>query len=171
MNGVNQVAQYNFSALQAEHLPVIREIYNYYIQNTTATFHTQPLTPTEMQGLVFFNNPKYQTYAICNGLQVCGYVLLAQHKKRATYDRTAEVTLYLAPAFTGKGIGSLALNFIEAAARQAKFHVLVATICGENLPSIRLFTKNGYSQCAHYHEVGWKFDRWLDLVAFEKRLG
>jgi L-amino acid N-acyltransferase YncA len=164
------MAQYNFLALQEAHLPSIRDIYNYYIQNTTATFHTQPLTPNEMRELVFFNNPKYQAYAICNEHQVCGYILLTQHKKRAAYDLTAEVTLYLEPGLTGKGIGSQALRFIETAAREAKFHVLVATICGENLSSIRLFTKNGYSQCAHYHEVGRKFDRWLDLVAFEKIL-
>jgi L-amino acid N-acyltransferase YncA len=161
----------SFSVLQESHLPVIREIYNHYVRNSTATFHTQPLTLGELRELVFFSNPKYQTYAICNELQVCGYVLLTRHKKRAAYDQTAEVTLYLDPAFTGKGFGSQALHFIEATARQAQFHVLVATICAENRPSIRLFTKNGYRQCAHYHEVGRKFERWLDLLAFEKILG
>ncbi|MGD8401269.1 MAG: GNAT family N-acetyltransferase [Bacillota bacterium] len=164
------MADYKFLDLQEAHLPVIREIYNYYVKNSTATFHTQPLTPSEMRELVFFNNPKYQTYAICHGEQVCGYVLLTRHKKRAAYGRTAEVTLYLAPGFTGMGIGSQALHFIEERARLAGFHLLVATICGENLPSIGLFTKNGYTQCAHYHEVGRKFERWLDSVAFEKIL-
>jgi L-amino acid N-acyltransferase YncA len=164
------MVNYHFLALQEAQLPIIRKIYNYYIKNTTATFHTQPLTPGEMRELVFFNSPKYQTYAICHQEQVYGYVLLTQHKKRAAYDRTAEVALYLAPDFTGMGIGSQALHFIEKHARQAGIHVLVATICGENQRSISLFAKNGYTKCAHYHEVGRKFDRWLDLVAFEKKL-
>jgi L-amino acid N-acyltransferase YncA len=160
--------QYHFEPLQETHLAPVCDIYNYYIRNTTATFHTFPLTMNEMRELVFFNNPKYQTYAICREQQVCGYILLTQHKKRAAYDRTAEVTVYLTSAHTGRGLGSTALRFIEERARQARFHVLVATVCGENRPSIRLFLKNGYSQCAHYHEVGRKFERWLDLVAFEK---
>jgi L-amino acid N-acyltransferase YncA len=162
--------QYHFAPLQEAQLSRVRAIYNHYVQNTTATFHINPLSINELRKLLFFNNTKYQTYAICDSHQVCGYVLLTRHKIRAAYDRTAEVSLYLDPANTGRGLGSAALRFIEERARQVRFHVLVASICGENQPSIRLFTKNGYSQCAHYHEVGCKFGRWLDLVAFEKIL-
>jgi phosphinothricin acetyltransferase len=67
-------------------------------------------------------------------------------------------------------VGSAALSFIESRAREREFHNLLAIICGENIASIRLFEKHGYTQCAHYHEVGKKFGRWLDVVSFEKLL-
>jgi L-amino acid N-acyltransferase YncA len=49
-------------------------------------------------------------------------------------------------------------------------HVLMATICGENDKSIRLFEKNGYFKCAHYKEVEEKFGELLDVVAYQKIL-
>lgn len=161
---------YQFIPLQETDLSRVLEIYNYYVVNSTATFHTNPLTLNEMRELVFFNNPKYQTFLIIRGEETCGYVLLTRHKARAAYDHTAEVTVYLHPQFTHQGLGTLALQYIESFARTRQFHVLVATVCGQNHSSIRLFEKNGYSQCAHYHEVGRKFEQWLDLVAYQKIL-
>ena len=162
------MSEYLFEEIQAEHLPDVREIYTYYILNSTATFHQHILSLAEMRELVFFDNPKYITYIILDQGKLCGYVLLTQHKKREAYDTTAEVTIYLQPNYTGKGLGSRALKFIEAKAVANGFHVLVATICGENEQSLKLFEKSGYTKCAHYKEVGRKFDRWLDLIAYQK---
>ncbi|TCL61462.1 phosphinothricin acetyltransferase [Hydrogenispora ethanolica] len=158
-----------FEELREESLPEVLAIYTHYVQNTTATFHAHALSLAEMREVVFFDSPKYQTYAIraASGV-ICGYVLLTQHKKREAYDGTAEVTIYLHPDFTGQGIGGQAIAFIEKAARERNFHVLVATICGQNAASIQLFERNGFSRCAHYREVGRKFGQLLDVVAYQK---
>lgn len=123
-----------------------------------------------MRDLVFFDNPKYKTYVILAENELFGYVLLTQHKKREAYDTTAEVTVYLKPEWTGKGLGSLAVQYIEAFAQASEIHTLIATICGENDKSIKMFEKNGYLKCAHYKEVGKKFGNWLDVVAYQKIL-
>lgn len=156
--------------LTEDRLPEITSLYNYYVLNTTATFHAHPLSAGEMRELVFFDNPKYGTFFISQGEQLLGYLIITQHKKREAYDGTAEVTIYLKPDCTGKGIGSTALQFAEEIAGKAGIHVLVATICGENAASIRLFEKNGFVKCAHYKEVGKKFGQWLDVVAYQKIL-
>lgn len=161
---------YQFNAIQETDLPQVLEIYNHYVVNSTATFHLNPLTLNELKELVCFNSPKYQTFTIRRAGQLYGYVLLTRHKVRPAYDHTAEVTVYLDPHFTHQGVGTLALQYIEAFARTKQFHVLVATICGENQSSIRLFEKNGYQKCAHFREVGQKFGRWLDSTAFQKIL-
>jgi L-amino acid N-acyltransferase YncA len=162
------MTQYRLEELREEQLPGIMEIYNYYVLNTTATFHAHPLTIDEMKELVFFVSPKYKTFAIMNDHNLCGYVILTQHKKREAYDGTAEVTVYLKPDCIGKGLGSLAVKHIEEIAKQRNIHVLVATICGENDKSIKLFEKNGYFKCAHYKEVGKKFEQLLDVVAYQR---
>ncbi len=136
--------------------------------NTTATFHTHELSKDEMREIVFFTNQKYRTYVvICSGA-LCGYVILAQYKKRGAYDDTAEVAVYLKPDYTGRGIGSRALSFIKEVAKRERIHTLIASICGENTASIRLFEKNGYFKCAHYKEVGIKFGRLLDVISYQK---
>lgn len=100
-----------------------------------------------------------------------GTPLRRSSKKREAYDSTAEATVYLKPGFTGKGIGNLAVKFIEEYALTQGFHALIALICGENTESIKVFEKNGYEKCAHYKEVGKKFGQWLDVVAYQKIIG
>lgn len=159
-----------FEKMNKEFVPEILDIYTYYVLNSTATFHESPLTIDEMQELVIFDDPKYDAYAILEGNDICGYVILTQYKKREAYRFTGEVTIYLRPGCIGRGVGSLAIGFIEDVARQKGFHSLVAIICGENAKSIRLFERNGYVKCAHFKEVGMKFGRWLDIVDYQKIL-
>jgi len=157
-----------FEKVKEEHLHDLLDIYTYYVLNTTATFHDKPLSIGEMKDLVIFEDSRYEAYVIKDGTRLCGYVILTQHKKREAYDNTGEVTIYLKSDWIGKGIGSLAITFVERIAKIKGFHVLIATICGENEKSIRLFERNGYVKCAHYKEVGRKFGSWLDVVAYQK---
>jgi phosphinothricin acetyltransferase len=78
--------------------------------------------------------------------------------------------LYLRPEFSGKGIGSDVLVFLEKFAIGNGIRVLIASISGENSASIKLFTRAGYEKCAHYREVGEKFGRILDVVDYQKIL-
>ncbi len=162
------MAEYVFRAMEERFLDEVLEIYCHYVLNTTATFHAHAPTRDEMRALVFFARERYRTFVILAGDEVCGYVLVCQHKPREAYDGTAEVSVYLKPAYTGRGIGRLALRHIEEFAGEQGLHVLVATITGENERSIGLFARNGYERCAHYREVGRKFGRLLDVVAYQK---
>ena len=157
-----------FEEVKEEHLQVLREIYTYYVLNTTATFHAHELTIDEMKKLVIFENEKYRTILIKQDEILYGYVILTQYKPREAYDSTAEVTVYLKPEYIGKGIGSTALQYIEAFANERGIHALMATICGENRKSINLFERNGYERCAHFKEIGKKFGQLLDIVQYEK---
>lgn len=160
-----------FEEMREEHIDAVLDIYNYYIANTTVTFHLRPLRKSEMGKIVFFEDPKYKAYVIKYDGILCGYAVLGKHKERPAYDVTAEVAVYLRHDFTGKGIGRFAVQFIEGIALQNKgIHSLIATVCSENKESMRLFEKSGYVQCAHYKEVGKKFGRYLDLIAYQKTL-
>lgn len=156
--------------IRPEHLPEVLTIYNYYVENSTATFHTRPLTEEEMRGIVFFNDPKHRTFVILSGGSVCGYVLLTRFKAREAYDSTAEVTIYLRHGCERKGLGSRSIRFIEDYGKKQGFHSLMSVITGENEASIALFAGAGYEKCAHYREVGRKFDRYLDVVCYQKIL-
>lgn len=159
-----------FVEMTEEHLDAVTEIYNYYILETTATFHIVPVTAQEMREIVFFDEPRYRTFIITVQGTLCGYVLVCPFKKREAYRRTAEVTVYLRHDCTGRGVGFKAVKYIEGFAASQGISVCIAVICGENAASIRLFEKCGYAKCAHYHQLGEKFNRLLDVVAYEKHL-
>ncbi|MGE5391620.1 MAG: N-acetyltransferase family protein [Deltaproteobacteria bacterium] len=153
------------------HLPAVLEIYRHYVLNTSSTFHTVVPTADEMRTMVYFDHPVYRTFVMLSDDEICGYVILDQHKKREAYDGTAEVSVYLRPDHVGQGIGTAAIQYIEEYAIDQGLHALVATISGENGRSIKAFERNGYVKCAHYREVGKKFERYIDVVAYEKLLG
>lgn len=160
-----------FEELKKEEIEEILHIYNYYVLNSSATFHKHIVDLEEMKSIVFFKGPVYKTFAIKNKGNICGYVLITTFYKREGFNGTAEVSIYLDHRYKGKGIGRLALDFIEEYAKSFGLHSLVAIICSENTESIRLFETEGYNICGHYKEAGTKFGRKLDVLVFQKILG
>ncbi|SDW54571.1 GNAT family N-acetyltransferase [Paenibacillus sp. CF384] len=159
-----------FEKYTDQYLEQVRLTYNYFVEHTTVSFDMHPYSSEQMKQLIEPTADIYRSYIIKLDGQYAGYALLTQHKKRPAFHVTADVTIYLDPAFTGKGIGREAMVFIEGVARELKFHSLVALICTENDSSIALFKKLGYEQVACYKEIAYKFERWLDLASFQKIL-
>jgi phosphinothricin acetyltransferase len=161
---------YHYIAVREKHLQSLAEILNYYVINTTVTFHTQVLSAEDMYAKVFFSDPIYGTFLIMEEKEIVGYCTLMQWKKQQAYRHTAEVSIYLKPDFTAKGIGSHALNYLEKIAEQNDIRTLIAGCCAENTSSIKLFEKNKFVQCAYFKQVGFKFGRYLDTLYLQKVL-
>jgi len=162
--------QLTFEEISETHIEEVREIYNYYVRNTTISFDLEDVTLDQMKISVINENPRFKSFVIYENGTMKGYVLLTQYKKKQAYDICGEVTIYLKPDCLGEGIGSHALLHIERIAREQGFKTLVTTICSENARSIALFEKHGYVQCALYREVAIKFNRSLDIICHQKIL-
>lgn len=157
--------------IQVDDLAFICDVYNYYIKNSTATFHTEHVGIEEIKTIVPYNHHKYETFIIKNKKgENCGYAYLGYYKPRQAYDRTAEVTIYLKPDMSGKGYGKEALDLIETIAKTKDIKVLLGVITAENEASVRVFEKCEYEKCAHFKQVGEKFGKILDVVIYEKIL-
>ena len=157
-----------FEAVREEHVPPLTALFNHYVEHTASLFVTQPIDSGEMRSMLFFEDPRHRAFAVCADGALAGYVSLHSHRPRAAYRDTAEVTLYLAPQYTGRGIGTRAAGFIEEYARKRGFHVLLASIAGGNAASVRLFEKMGYTKAGHFKELGYKHGQWLDVLWYEK---
>jgi phosphinothricin acetyltransferase len=162
----------HFPPITHDDLPVVKEIFDYYILHSTATFHSEKITLPELEEMIYLDNPRYPSFLIRDGPadEVIGYCFLSHYKKRQAYNRTAEVSIYIKPGSTGKGIGTTAMKIIEEAAKAGGIHVLVGTLCSENHASIRLLEKTGYTKAAHLRNVGEKFGKILDVVIYQKEI-
>ncbi len=156
--------------MRKEWLGEAARVYQWYVDNSTATFQLGPTSEAEMEGLLFFAKERYRSFAAFGEGRFIGYGIVTQFKAREAYDTTAEVTVYFDHGATGKGYGALMVAHLEAWARERGLHALLAIISGENEASIKLFSRLGYPECARYREVGRKFDRWVDVVVHEKIL-
>ncbi|WP_219837896.1 GNAT family N-acetyltransferase [Paenibacillus sp. R14(2021)] len=159
-----------FEAYSDRYLEQVRGTYNYFVEHTTVSFDLRPYSAEQMKQLIEPLADMYRSYVVLAEGQYAGYLMLTQHKKRPAFNVTAELAIYLEPSFTGQGIGKEAGLFLEETARALNYHSLVAAICTENAGSIALFGKLGYKQVACYEEIAYKFDRWLDLVCYQKLL-
>ncbi|MCF8715260.1 N-acetyltransferase [Joostella atrarenae] len=160
----------SYKDIQEEELPLVKEIYDWYIANSTATFHTQPITLDELKELLYFNHHLYHSFLIYADNELAGYCFTTHFKKRQAYDRTAEVTIYLKNGFEGKGVGKKVLYFLEEKAKTNGIKNLLGIITGENTASIALFRKCGYFECANFRNVGEKFGKILDVVTYQKEI-
>jgi phosphinothricin acetyltransferase len=161
-----------FREANVEELRFVLDLYNFYILNTTAVSDYETITLEELQARLSYQTKQYKTFLVCHESEknVVGFCFLTQFRKKPAYDSTAEIGIYLKPEHTGKKLGQSMIRFLEEYAKQNRIEVIIASISGENSPSIRLFEKMGYEQCAHYKQVSRKFDRRIDLVCYEKIL-
>jgi phosphinothricin acetyltransferase len=94
---------------------------------------------------------------------VRGYAHASKWKGRCAYRHSAEVTVYLHPAFTGRGIGSKLYEALLADLRERGFHTAIGGIALPNPSSIALHERFGFRKVAHFDEVGWNFGGWIDV--------
>lgn len=159
-----------FIDLQETHLPELKKIYDFYVEESTATFHIQKQSLSQLKEFIPINHPKYKSYIIKNSNEILGYCYFGAYKSREAFSKTAEVTIYLKQNSQKKGVGQRALKHLEKAASQQGIKVLLAVITGENQASIRFFKKAGYQKCGLFKEVGEKFKKTLDLFICQKFL-
>jgi len=159
-----------FVDLKEADLELVKEIYDYYIENSTATYYTEKISVDELREFIPVQHKKYKSFLIKVDNELCGFCYISQYKKRQAYDRTAELSLYLKPEYTGRGIGKIALEYLEKVAKNNGISVLIGIISGDNESSIKLFEKNGYEKCAHYKQIGEKSNKVLDVVSYQKIL-
>ena len=95
---------------------------------------------------------------------VAGYVTYSAFRPHPGYRHTVEHSVYVVPAFRGRGIARTLMAALVAHARSAGMHVMMAGICSSNTGSIALHERLGFTTVGVLPEVGRKFDRWLDLT-------
>ena len=100
---------------------------------------------------------------------VVGWAALSAVSGRAVYAGVAEVSIYLAPAYQGQGIGRQLLTALIAASEQAGFWTLQAGVFPENVGSVALLKKCGFRVVGVREKLGQMKGRWRDVLLLERR--
>ena len=152
-------------------LPAILAITNDAILHTTAIWS---LTPTTLQArrawLEERQGSGFPVLVAAEGEAVLGFASYGGFRPWEGYRESVEHSLYVARERRGRGVGKALLERLIAHAGEAGKHVMIAGIAGDNAVSLRLHAAFGFREAGRLHEVGRKFDRWLDLVLLERFL-
>ncbi|MGC6425654.1 MAG: GNAT family N-acetyltransferase [Akkermansiaceae bacterium] len=143
--------------------PVLMRIYNHYIEHTVVTFEEILIDAPEMAHRIAEISANCPYFVIENENGVHGYAYLSLFRTRRAYQHSYEFSIYLDPAQTEKGYGSLLLEKLIAVAREKNFHALIGGIALPNKASEGLHEKFGFQKVAHFPETGRKFGKWIDV--------
>lgn len=162
--------KYIFKKMTPEGLKHSLAVFNSYILNSTAVWLTEKISLKQFREIISYGGKKYRSFTITAGGEFCGFCCFRQYNKRQGYDRTAELSIYLKPEFTGQGAGSAAIKLLEKQAKQTGVKVLIGSISGDNKTSVKLMKKFGYTKCGHFKKVGEKSGKILDVIYYQKIL-
>ena len=149
-------------------LPAVLDIYNHVILNTTSVYSEQPHT-YEMR-LNWFNDRIASGFPVLVAElegEVAGFSSFGHFRVWPCYRYTVENSVYVHVDHRGKGVSKLLLQPLIDRAREMGMHAMIAGIDADNEVSYRLHQSFGFVEVAHFKEVGFKFNRWLDLKFME----
>jgi phosphinothricin acetyltransferase len=145
----------------------ICDIYNHHVANTIVTFEEEPVTENEMKQRIENITSKFPWLVYEEEQVIAGYAYASQWRTRSAYRYAAETTVYIHEDFKGKGIGTaLYIKLIENM-KALSFRSLIGGVSLPNNASIALHEKLHFKKVAHFEQVGFKLNRWIDVGYWE----
>jgi phosphinothricin acetyltransferase len=145
-------------------LPVINEIYNHCVLHSTCTYQVEPET-MEGRGKWFVaHGHKHPVIVLEDGGAVVAWGSLSRYHARAAYSATVENSVYVHHDFHRRGFGRALLAELIRLARLAGHHTIIAAIDAEQAASVALHREFGFVEAGRLAQLGWKFNRWLDVI-------
>ncbi|WP_420576478.1 GNAT family N-acetyltransferase [Ekhidna sp.] len=144
-------------------------IYNHYILHSHATFEIDPVSEEEMRNRIKklqdeFNLP---WLVLEEQNQIIGYAYATQWKARVAYSKTTETSIYLHKDQGGKGYGLPLYSELMNQLKALGYHAIIGGMSLPNETSRVLHEKLGFKKIGEFKEVGFKFDRWIDVGYWE----
>jgi phosphinothricin acetyltransferase len=167
----------------AADLPAINDIYNHYVPISTTTYDYEPMPLEERQRwferhesihpvTVAYHDESEPPSPTASSLQptaspIVGWGSLHTFRHKPGYRLTVENSVYVHPDNQREGIGSAILLDQIARARALGLRAIIAGIDAEQTASLGLHYKHGFREVGRFGQIGYKFDRWLDVIFME----
>lgn len=152
-------------------LPAVKEIYNYAVLNTTATYDINPRDDKYFANMLSEHTSKYLLAVYEDNGDIIGYVALSQFSRRDAYDITAELSVYVKADCQNKHIGTQLMEYaLSYAQTENRFLTIVSLITSDNEHSIYLHKKFGFEFGGKIKNAGFKFNRMLGVDIYYKNL-
>jgi len=133
----------------------IQAIYTPYVEKTAFTFEYEVPSVQEFEKRICKTLEKYPYLVAEENGQVLGYAYASTYYARTAYDW---------------GIGSALYTALEEELQARGYLRFLACIAVPNEASISMHEKRGYVQVAHFPKIGYKFNKWHDIVWMQKTI-
>lgn len=164
--------------VQIQDAKALLEIYAPYVQNTAVTFEYQVPSLQEFEERIRHTKQKYPYLAAAAGEEIVGYTYAGPFHERAAYDWAVETSIYVKKDKKGLGIGRKLYEALEKCLAAQGILNLNACIAWPekedeylSRDSAEFHRRLGYRMVGEFHQCGYKFSRWYNMVWMEKHIG
>jgi len=158
-------------AAQESDAQAIAEIYNYEVENSTATFDLVPRSLEAQRDWITTRSGAFSAIVAVDSVAgVIGFAALSTYRDRAGYRTTVENSVYVHRGHQQLGVGKLLLAALLDSARDSGFHTVIARIDSQSTGSLALHRSLGFVEVGVEREIGRKFGRWLDSIIMQRML-
>lgn len=149
----------------------ILDIYTPYVLHSSATFEYDVPSLAEFQKRIEDTLEFFPYLVATSEDEIIGYAYASFFNVRKAYQYSCTLSVYVKENQRGNKIGSRLYDVMEEMLKRQNFQNLNACITFPNDESVRFHQKRGFVEVAHFHECGYKFDRWYDMIWMEKMIG
>jgi L-amino acid N-acyltransferase YncA len=151
--------------MRAADWAAVRAIYAEGIATGDATFEAAPPGWEQFDR----SHPEATRLVARDAGTVVGFAVLTPVSDRCVYAGVAEVSVYVAAAARGSGVGRALLEALVRASEQAGIWTLQAGVFPENLASLALHRRCGFREVGVRERLGRMGSRWRDVLMLERR--
>lgn len=148
--------------------PGVAEVFNYFVERSPAAYPDQPIAP-EYFARIHASAPRHPFLVVECDQGIVGFAYLSPYHPARTIRRTAMLTYFILPPWTGRGLGSILLERLIAVGREMGITNFLAHISSLNEGSVRFHRHHQFSECGRFRSVGRKMGKEFDIVWMQRR--
>ena len=157
------------STAELFHAEAIAAIYDYYARETVVTFEEAGVPALEVRKRIEGVQAMSLPWLVAeHDGNIMGYAYAKPWKDRSAYRFAVEISVYTARNCERRGIGTKLYGQLFPLLQERGIHAVMGGIVLPNEASVSLHERFGMTKVAHFREVGFKFDRWLDVGYWQR---
>ncbi len=154
-----------------EDVHAIMHIWNTNISNTFNTFNSNIKTESEVEDTILERKKRRFGFFVAEcDRKVIGFATYFQFRSGIGYSKTLEHTIFVSDKIQRHGVGKALMARLLEDAKRKNFQSIFAGVSGSNERAVKFHASLGFQVVAELPRVGYKFDKWLDLILMQKFL-
>lgn len=154
-------------------LPDVLALYRHYVRNSVVTFDEKPPTLAAFCSRFRHLQKLGYPFRVARSPQgtLLGYAYVFPFREKSAFRKTVESSIYLGPAATGRGLGTVLLSDLIEQSTNAGLREIIAVIADQGAEaSLALHAKFGFVETGRMGKVGFKFERWIGIILMQRSL-
>jgi L-amino acid N-acyltransferase YncA len=169
--GQDSLEQFSHRIARRDDLNDIVAIYNSTISSRQVTADTEPVTVESRIPWFEIHTPELRPLWVTEiDGTIAAWLSFSSFYGRPAYDRTAEISIYVAEKFRRHGLGRYLLKAAVTASPKLNIDTLLGFIFGHNTPSLALFERDGFARWGVLPRVAVLDDIERDVVIVGRRV-